>query len=285
MAERYIVQPAVGLQSRVRAYELRPGDPTSRPLRVFTLDPSLRKADGSLATVDVPYEPLEPGPIGRILEVECADGDIRFAPLDLENPRILIQNGHAPSPGDPGFHQQMTYAVASNVYASFRRALGRLIAWRAGRRDGRLLLRPHVASEGANAAYDSLQQEIRFGYADDPKLPGGRVFACLSHDVIAHEMTHALIDGLRARFTIPTNPDVLGLHEGLADVVALLHRFSYRDLLLAQIRRVGADIQSSEVLTRVARQLADASKTNGRSVAELLLYNRAMEAHEIGNVL
>jgi hypothetical protein len=35
-------------------------------------------------------------------------------------------------------------------------------------------------------------------------LPGGMVFTCLSHNVIAHETTHALLDGLHGRYIEPT---------------------------------------------------------------------------------
>jgi hypothetical protein len=48
-------------------------------------------------------------------------------------------------------------------------------------------------------------------------LPGQLVFTCLSQDIVAHEVTHAVIDGIRPYFTEPTNPDVLAFHEGFAD--------------------------------------------------------------------
>ena len=34
-------------------------------------------------------------------------------------------------------------------------------------------------------------------------LPGSWVFTCLSHDIIAHEVSHALLDTLRTHFTLP----------------------------------------------------------------------------------
>lgn len=293
---RYEIRPGVAEQSRIRAYELGPGDPATRPLRVYAVDPSVARTEGAVATIEVPYEPLEPGPVGKLFEVECMDGDVRLAPVDLEDPRILIQSGLAPSTGNPAFHQQMVYAVASSVYAAFRSALGRLIAWgydeNSPVESGRLKLRPHVPGEGGNAAYDKSRREIRFGYVEDPRLPGsGRVFACLSHDVIAHEMTHALIDGLRSRFTIPTSPDVLGLHEGLADLVALFQRFLHKDVLISQIRRVGADVEHSTLLTEIAAEFARASMPKGGlrlavdSGVGRLTYRPDAEPHEMGNVL
>ena len=57
------------------------------------------------------------------------------------------------------------------------------------------------------------------------------VFGCLAHDIIAHETTHALLGGLRERYTDPSSPEQGGFHEGFADIVALLSVFSLRDVV------------------------------------------------------
>ncbi len=291
----YEIKPGVALAAEVHAYECKPGDPSHRPLRVYAVDPSVKRIEGAIATINVPYEPLLPGPIGHLFEVECADGDQRFSPLDLESPRILINDGLSPAVSSPGFHQQMVYAVASSVYATFRSSLGRQIAWgydetnpKAG--PMRLKLRPHVASEGANASYIKADREIRFGYEKDLTLPGGKSFACLSHDIIVHEMTHALIDGIRSRFTIPTNADVLGFHEGLSDLVAVFHHFLYPDVLATQIRRVGPDVGRSSMLTQIAANFGFSTIGSEAVRAAVdgekkIVYDPNQEAHDMGRVL
>src|SRR5262249_9438615 len=144
---------------------------------------------------------------------------------------LLMENGLPPNESDPRFHQQMVYAVAMKVIESARRALGRPISFYSQKHPC-LRLVPH-AFYGANAFFDAGCNAIFFGYfkADalnpGPNLPRQLVFTCLSHDIIAHEMTHAIIHRLRRYFLEPTNVDVLAFHEAFADIVALFQRFSY----------------------------------------------------------
>jgi hypothetical protein len=115
----------------VRPYRRQKGDPLYRHLRIFTLDPSTPRLDGAIALINVPYEPLQPGPVGALLEVDSRDGatDTRYRQVDLDDPFVLMRDGRDPSPSDPMFHQQMCYAVCSTVHAAFKTALGRDLGW------------------------------------------------------------------------------------------------------------------------------------------------------------
>ena len=267
-------QPVAFAQPAVRT-------PPYRRLRVYAVDPILSTrldtADINAATLQVRWETLEPGPAGEYLRV--TDEPIAGQPnaVDLDDPRLLAQDGWAPAEGNPQFHQQMVYAVAMRTIELFERALGRPVLWRHGVGekgefdDGvyvrQLQVRPHALRQ-ANAFYSPDEIGLQFGYfeaaATDPGdlMPGSRVYTCLSHDIVAHETTHAILDGMHRRFNEPTNPDVLAFHEAFADIVALMQHFTMRDFLEMEIARTRGNIEAESMLGSLAVQFGRA--TGGR---------------------
>src|SRR5262249_12651541 len=117
------------------------------------------------------------------------------------------------------------YAIVMKTLARFEFALGRRIAWAFP--GHQLKVAPHAFAD-ANAFYSRRDEGLFFGY-----FPGrrGNVFSCLSHDVVAHETTHAILDGLRERYTDPSSPDQAAFHEGFSDVVAILSVFALPDVV------------------------------------------------------
>ena len=90
-----------------------------------------------------------------------------------------------------------------------------------------LRLYPH-AFEARNAYFDNELNAVLFGYfpadEDDPgPNPGPLIFTCLSHDIVAHEVSHAALSRLQSYYNEPTNPQVPALHEAFADLVAMFH--------------------------------------------------------------
>lgn len=314
----FTVDPGLTRAIHTVPYERSGDDPIYRPLRIFTRDPASSALEGAVALVNVPFEPLEPGPRGRLFEVDDYDDEVgdRYLPaVDLESPRELIRDGRDPSPSDFRFHQQMVYAVCSTVYHAFRMALGRHLAWGfdpppeaerievagvEGARINRLRIRPH-AFRGPNAYYDESRGEICFGYYEAPQealgrtLPGETIFTALSHDVVVHEVTHALLDGLRAHFSLPTGPDVLGFHEGFADLVAIFQHFSYKEVVLAAIRQSGGELDRARLLTELATQfghttgrrqaLRSAVQINSHGDIVTPRYDPSLDPHAMGSVL
>ena len=89
------VSTRVSRQAAIAAYRREPGDPLVRPLRIYTLDPSVSHRLGGVATVNVPYEDLEPGPVGSIFEVVSAGAPkpLTASELDLDTPHLLMSGG------------------------------------------------------------------------------------------------------------------------------------------------------------------------------------------------
>jgi hypothetical protein len=258
--------------------------PPFRKLRAFAFDPSLNTsletALFNQVTLQVPWEPLQEGPVGEYLEVVDIDpaSGCCYPPINLDEPFLLAQDGLPPSEGSPQFHQQMVYAVASSTIQHFEKALGRKVLWTppdhatAGADRCRFLPRlrvyPHALRE-ANAYYSPAKKAILFGYfpasSSDPgsSLPGGMVFTCLSHDIIAHELTHALLESLHPLFIEPSNVDVLALHEAFADIVALFQHFTHQNVLTRQIARTRGDLESENLLGELAQEFGQAIGSRG----------------------
>jgi hypothetical protein len=254
--------------------------PNTRRLRIFSFDPALAArydlAGMSGITIEIPWESdLKAGPIGEYVEVIDIDpgSNAVYAPVDLNSPSLLATDGLQPSESNPRFHQQMCYAVAMKTIEHFERALGRKALWSTHhRQDGtgyyenyvpRLRIYPHALRQ-QNAFYSPHKKALLLGYfattaKDGRNTPGTTVFSCLSHDIIAHETTHALLDGVHPRFNEPVNEDVLAFHEAFADIVALFQHFSYPGVLRDQIARTRGDLARQSVLGQLAQQFALAS--------------------------
>jgi len=271
--------------------------PATRPLRIYPTDPTQGYEPARKISIDVEFEPLKPGPCGDRIEVVDYDGYVGayYEQVDLDDHAILMQGGLEPSEADPRFHQQMVYAVASRTLANFDRALGRRVNMRKGSRLTRLRILPH-AFRGRNAFYDRDLHALLFGYFDaeaedaGANIPGQTIYTCLSHDIIAHEMSHAVVDRLRRYFLEPTNVDVQAFHEGFSDIVALFQHFSFPDLLAGELRRARGDLRSPTLLVELARQFGFATG-EGRSLRSALddpdarLLASVSEPHDRGAIL
>lgn len=291
--------------------------PPFRRLRGYAFDPSLSlqldTAAINHAVIEVPWESsLKPGPCGEYVEVVDYDpaSGVWYEPVDLNSTELLAQDGVAPSEGNPQFHQQMVYAVAMNTIANFEKALGRQVFWSPhetkgdtflpGRRDQyvrTLRIYPH-ALRAANAYYSPRKKALLFGYF---QCPTGMVFSCLSQDIIAHETTHALLDGMHRRYLEDNHPDTLAFHEAFADLVALFQHFTYKDVLWHQIDRTRGNLETQSLLGELAQQFGEATGRYGalrNAIGEVQpdgawklirpdpqRYRDATEPHERGAIL
>lgn len=253
-----------------------------RFLRGYSLDPGFSTRLDTMAVNEITYairwENISKGPCGEYFEVVDWDpaSDCFYDPVDLDSVEVLAQHGLAPSEGNPKFHQQFVYTIAMKTLEHFEQSLGRKIIWaprslsynrNTQRMEAeyvdRLRIYPHALRD-ANAYYDPDKKSILFGYFEaasrvqGSNLPGGVVFTCLSPDIVAHEITHAILDSIHPRFIENTNPDVAAFHEGFADIVALLQRFTINDLVEHQISQTKGNLSEFSYLGELATQFGNA---------------------------
>lgn len=267
-----------------------PRRPTHRRLRGYSFDPSL---SGKLDTASIneriyviPWEDLQPGPQGEyveVIDVDPASGCF-YEAVDLSLPHHLAQDGLPASTLNPLFHQQMVYAVIMTTIKSFERAIGRPVMWsdrklwknpdemtKEDQEDTyvqRLRVYPHALRE-ANAYYSPTKKALLFGYfpasaVGDPAVyPGGIVFSCLSHDIIAHETAHAILDGIHPRFMEVTQPDGLAFHEAFADIVAIFQHFTFREVVTHQLAKTRGNLSMNNLLGELAQEFGRATGNHG----------------------
>src|SRR5262249_8511798 len=211
-----------------------------RMISVIAQDPGIKDKQGKIlmSKIRIPREIIKPGPIGyrlQVVDFDATEGTFHGAhelPQSFDDEPRAWTDGSPKIVADYRFHAQNVYALVMKTLARFEYALGRRVGW--SFRTHQLKIAPHGMLD-ANAFYAPDVEGLVFGYF--PGLNGGTVYSCLSHDVVVHETTHALLDALRERYLDPSSPDQAAFHEGFADVIALLSVFAQHELVEELLRR------------------------------------------------
>lgn len=295
--------------ARLDQFDPEPQRRRSMIVSLIAQDPTVL-VDGSAirARVSIPAELTRPGPWGERFHVVDYDATSR----ELTPPATLAVDlielcTDAELRTNPAVRAHNVFAIATRTLATFESSLGRRLGWSFG--GHQLYLVPAAFAE-ANAFYDPDAGAILFGYFAAPRADASDsssvVYTSLSHDVVAHETTHAVLDGMRRRFEEPSLADQTAFHEALADIVALLSVFSLPETvgrLLpgdTQARLIGSNEAGREALARsvllgLAEEVGAASQAHGggalrRSVTlaakpTWLDDPRYQEAHARGEIL
>ena len=277
---------------------------------VLAQDPGFRNSDGSVLTtgIEVPAECLLRGPKGHRVHVidYDASANVLYGSRDgnlQEDPYSRRKLKAAQVLKDPHFHQQNVYALAFGTQYQFEQALGRTLDW-GFPSSHQLKVAPHAFEED-NAYYSRDTESLNFGYFTG--TDGGTVFTCLSHDIVVHETTHALVDGLRPYYLVPSSTDQAGFHEGFADIVALLSVFRHTNTVEYALKKLGPRSTrlpasaftiakfGSTALAKLAEEMGEKSaESGGRALRESLRIRpdkrhytsaRFQEEHDRGELL
>jgi len=285
----------------------------TRRLTVLAQDPDVLDNGYAVTTkVVVPNEQLFPGPRSSRIEVVDYDvsADAFYGPFEIppdEDPYADASDIEA-LVSDPAFHAQNVYGVVASTLFEFERALGRHLSWGFNYRSHQLKVFPHAFVD-ANAFYSKNDECLAFGYFPIRGPNSERVYTCLSHDIVTHETTHALIDSLRSQLMRPSSDDQAAFHEGFSDIVALLKTLKNEELVRFGVRkelRVSSAgtvaisdalvaIRKGSFLLGVAAQLGRAVRGMGRDALrrsidlqpdpQHYLGDDYREAHDRGEIL
>jgi hypothetical protein len=249
---------------------MRSYPPAYRTLRIIAQDPSVRNDAGAPVSseVRIPAEDLLEGPRGfraHVIDYDASRG-VMYKPYGRLRAQDVDPFADGPDIESPQFHSQNVYAIVMRTLCRFEKALGRRVSW--SFRGHQLKVAPHAFAE-ANAFYSSRDESLLFGYfTGADRMP---VYTCLSHDIVAHETTHAVLDGLRDRYIYPSGPDQAAFHEGFSDIVALLSVFSLRDLVAYAVHKAQQMVQQAQGEPQPEGAMIDISALTANALREGVL--------------
>ncbi len=137
--------------------------------------------------------------------------------------------------------------------------LGRKITWAF---DAPQLLVVPRAGWMANAYYERRSHSLQFFSF---LARGKTIHTSLSRDIVAHETAHALIDGIDPDLYDALDPQSLALHEGIADLTAMLMAFSSGSLSQAVLDQTHGSIETSTDFSSIGEQFGRALDPSGRA--------------------
>jgi hypothetical protein len=191
------------------------------PIKVFPQDPWSTPVP---ETVNVQGNML-PGPVGSRVAVYDYNRDQNKTYTQARP----LQDGTFPDydPSDLRFHQLNAYAISVRAIELVEMELGHAIRW--GFDASRLIVLPH-AGYLANAFYSEDTHSLQFYSFFSPGVEDV-YHTSLSHDIVAHETGHAILDAVRDRYTEGLHPETAAVHEAVGDLTALFAALSYKSIL------------------------------------------------------
>ncbi len=254
-------------------------------LKLMVQDPWAAKSRGIEAVEGFRIEGDEiflDGPVSRrlaVLDLDRRTGELhpgaRFVPpppgrklAGYALPSSATTTAKRKDPADffaRDFNQVSVFTTVWKTLAMFEEAdtLGRPVRWAFGA--PQLLIVPRAGVK-ANAKYERDSHSLQFFHFPS-RLPGHKgetVYTSLSHDIVAHETGHAILDGIAPDLYDALTPQSLAIHEAVADLVALVMAFRTNSLSKSVLDRTGGSIREATAFSWLAEELGR-TRSGGRA--------------------
>lgn len=253
-------------------------------VNIYKQDPSIEL---KYRTVYLPEEVL-PGP---------SDAKIQLQGVSSLEPNVEGDFIYKPETSPEEFDAAHTFAVARMVLTMFERQAKVLNVplgpWQwSGQSAVPISLYPD-AGETRNAYYDRDERAVKFFHFTTREAPGTVIYTCQSLDIVAHEVGHAILDGLREDWWVDS-PLIGGLHESFGDLTSIFLILSQTDLVEYVVAQTKGDLHQKTILSALAEQFgaslgkpnsglrnANALRPDGKP---LKLSDVTLEVHDVSQV-
>ncbi|MFI0357696.1 hypothetical protein [Actinomadura sp. 9N407] len=192
-------------------------------------------------------------------------------------------------PDSPQFDCEHTFAVVRQTLSMYERHHGAPIrfAWNTGGNTDRITVHPRAGVD-RNAFYSRTAKVLKFFFFA-PTGQTREVFTCRSLDITAHEMGHAILDGLKPGWLGAANPPQTGgLHEAFGDLTAVFLTLSQPDQAEALVALTRANLHDKNFLSSVAEEFGKAALNRDYGLRnadnDLKLSQVGNEVHDISQV-
>ena len=235
------------------------------PVDVYTKDPLLAESNEELAISQILIErepELMDGPTSARIRVVDYDEDTELlaepARWDPKIGRFCFRHKGQNVPITrehrdlPQFHQVNVWAVIQSVLQMYEASwvLGRSAPWAF---DGiRLIVNPH-AGYMANSFYNRHSKALQFYYFGPEDK---RVYTCLSHDIIAHGIGHAILDALRPYYYEYSSLQTAAFYEFIGDLTAVVSSLLNDQLRVEVAKATGGDLSRDTIISGLAAEFA-----------------------------
>lgn len=232
------------------------------PVTIFVQDPLVAKENPELGLQDIElnWEPgLDDGPTSARVAVVDYDIDTKrleeSAKWDREKWSFVGPDGKRldrENNDNFQFHQVNVWGIVSRILEFYEdcTALGRPVRW--GFDGNRLIVMPHAGYQ-ENAFYDGASKALQFYYCGAKDKP---VYTSLSHDIVAHETGHAVLDGIRPLYLEHNSLQSGAFHEFAADLTAILSAMRNNDVRRELAKVTEGDLKKAKSLANLAEEFA-----------------------------
>ena len=238
------------------------------------------------------------GPVGArvaVLDFDPASGVLGPGLACIPPTKQTLPFRYSSSTAPAGEYLQTPAFICESVFGTVHETirmfeepdiLGRPVAWAFS---GPQLLVVPRAGEWENAFYERDSRSLQFFYFPH-RVTGQRVHTALSQDIVAHETTHAILDGINPDLYNALSTESLAIHEAVADLGALAVALSSRVLQSRFLDTTGGDPSKWGAFAGLAAQFAEGTGRTTRFLRDLANDLKVSdvdttEPHELSQVL